>query len=513
MVLLLTFVSVQSNAQTFLELNKQFLELFGAEKYSEAIVVGEKSVRQARIEFGTQHVNYAISLDNLATGYYRLGDLQKALVNYKFTITAYTSAGNPEYGSDLALTQNQVGNIYFGQGHYDSAVTYFKQSATYFNQHRDGNIENLLTVSKNIIDCYVELSDYDELFRSCDQLLPLIVEHKGKGDPLYYKVLFYKGMALFELGFAVEAEAVLHEALPLAEKHFTRNHLEYTEVLVMLFRAASGQQKNIEAERYILEAISIYESSLPSEKMSLALVYKGTGNFYSDRGDFSKAQEYFLKSLQLLGDLGLSADDLYHLTSQSLAYSYVQSGHLTEAKKMLDELTRIITASKGKESIEVAELLIVLGGVEVQLNQLSAAENHALEGIRIIKKITKGSHHLLAVAKEALGTVYNRLGNSQQSIATFKEALADETSSAGAETRQAASLYSNIGITYFEMGSYALAEEAYRKSLDIRKKLLGNQHPEYALSLINLGMVNVYQGRYIEADELLAAAAQIFISR
>jgi tetratricopeptide (TPR) repeat protein len=53
-----------------------------------------------------------------------------------------------------------------------------------------------------------------------------------------------------------------------------------------------------------------------------------------------------------------------------------------------------------------------------------------------------------------------------------------------------------------QQGRYAEAEPLYKRSLAIREKALGPDHPDVALSLNNLAGLYDNQGRYAEAEPL-----------
>ncbi|WP_130758759.1 tetratricopeptide repeat protein, partial [Microcystis aeruginosa] len=65
----------------------------------------------------------------------------------------------------------------------------------------------------------------------------------------------------------------------------------------------------------------------------------------------------------------------------------------------------------------------------------------------------------------------------------------------------AASL-NNLAGLYKSQGRYTEAEPLYREALDLRKRLLGDNHPDVAASLNNLAGLYKSQGRYTEAEPL-----------
>jgi tetratricopeptide (TPR) repeat protein len=53
------------------------------------------------------------------------------------------------------------------------------------------------------------------------------------------------------------------------------------------------------------------------------------------------------------------------------------------------------------------------------------------------------------------------------------------------------------------------AEPLYLQALELRKKLLGNEHPDVAISLNNLALLYNTQGRYEEAELLYLQALEL----
>src|SRR3989338_6000626 len=52
----------------------------------------------------------------------------------------------------------------------------------------------------------------------------------------------------------------------------------------------------------------------------------------------------------------------------------------------------------------------------------------------------------------------------------------------------------------YQAGKYSQAEPLYRRSLEIREKVLGPEHPDVAASLNNLAGLYDAQGRYAQAE-------------
>ena len=71
--------------------------------------------------------------------------------------------------------------------------------------------------------------------------------------------------------------------------------------------------------------------------------------------------------------------------------------------------------------------------------------------------------------------------------------------------------FNNLAGLYHNQGRYDDAEPLYLQALDMRKKLLGDEHPDVASSLSNLAGLYHLQGRYDEAEPLYLQTIEISI--
>jgi tetratricopeptide (TPR) repeat protein len=61
-------------------------------------------------------------------------------------------------------------------------------------------------------------------------------------------------------------------------------------------------------------------------------------------------------------------------------------------------------------------------------------------------------------------------------------------------------------------GEYQEAEPVYRKGLEIRQRMLGEEHPDTATSYNNVAMNLNAQGKYEEAEPVFRLAYEILLS-
>ena len=71
--------------------------------------------------------------------------------------------------------------------------------------------------------------------------------------------------------------------------------------------------------------------------------------------------------------------------------------------------------------------------------------------------------------------------------------------------------YGGIGNVYNSQGQYERALEYYQKSLEIRIRVFGSDHPDVAVSYENLAAVYQTQGNHVQTKEMVTMAYHIFL--
>ena len=81
-------------------------------------------------------------------------------------------------------------------------------------------------------------------------------------------------------------------------------------------------------------------------------------------------------------------------------------------------------------------------------------------------------------------------------------AALEEAESFGPDDQRLGTSLNNLGVLYQARGKYAEAEPLFKRSLAIREKALGAEHPDVIQSLNNVAGFYYNQGKYAEAEPL-----------
>ncbi|MFB2882394.1 tetratricopeptide repeat protein [Floridanema aerugineum] len=101
-------------------------------------------------------------------------------------------------------------------------------------------------------------------------------------------------------------------------------------------------------------------------------------------------------------------------------------------------------------------------------------------------------------------------GKYAEAIPLAQRSLAIREKALGSEHPDVALSLNNLAALYEQMGNYAQAEPLYQRSLAILEKVLGSEHPDVAGSLNNLGLLYRRMGNYAQAEPLFQRSLAIW---
>jgi tetratricopeptide (TPR) repeat protein len=110
---------------------------------------------------------------------------------------------------------------------------------------------------------------------------------------------------------------------------------------------------------------------------------------------------------------------------------------------------------------------------------------------------------------EALALRWNTQGRFRDAILKMENVLEMRRKLLGIEHPDVATSLNNLAVLYYSQGRYSEAEPLYQQALEIRRKLLGTEHPDVAQSLHDLAYLYSSQGRYSEAEPLYQQALEM----
>ena len=201
----------------------------------------------------------------------------------------------------------------------------------------------------------------------------------------------------------------------------------------------------------------------------------------------AKIQEY----RQLLTDEPLKrAAESWELEGRVL-FSQLR---LEEAQQAIEEAVKLDSSNP--------EYLLTLADYLRWNGDYQRMEEVSLQAVSAIASEQPTDEEFLSEAHSLLGLAYLYGGKYNLAHNFLQQSLEMRKKLLGGEHPDVAKSLNNLAALYESQGKYGAAEPLYIESLAMNKKLLGEEHPSVATSLNNLAALYYSQGKYEAAEPL-----------
>jgi tetratricopeptide (TPR) repeat protein len=180
-------------------------------------------------------------------------------------------------------------------------------------------------------------------------------------------------------------------------------------------------------------------------------------------------------------------------TLESLADMREERGEFAPAREARKQVLQIRTRLKGADYWRSTDARLALANCEL-LERLGGDERKLLRRASALNR--------------EFDELY-RKGKFAEAVTQAKGALEIRQKLLGEEHAEYATDLNNLALLYDSMGDYTKAEPLYHNALEIRKQALGENHPDYAQSLNNLAGLYESIGYYAKAEPLYRKALEI----
>ncbi|MBC7864378.1 MAG: tetratricopeptide repeat protein [Bacteroidia bacterium] len=209
----------------------------------------------------------------------------------------------------------------------------------------------------------------------------------------------------------------------------------------------------------------------------LASALNNSGFICMDRGEISKALEFYIQSLKLEEETGDLVGTAY--AYQNIGSVYNSQGNIREALEFYSKSLSI--EEKLGDKFGIASSLNNIGFIYAHQGDTAKALEYYTRSLKLKREI--GDQNGIAITLNNLGVIYDNRGNIKKALEYYMQAL--EIEKELGNKRGIGNALNNIGFIYFNQNDAAKGLEYYFKSLEIRKEL-GDKEGQ-AQSLNNIG--------------------------
>ncbi len=310
---------------------------------------------------------------------------------------------------------------------------------------------------------------------------------------------------LLERDRAVEAEALLREALPLQRALYGELHSEIGLTLNNLGLAV--QRRDYEAaEALFREAAALQRRLYAGPHPHLATTLNNLALLQQQRGRLAEAEKEYQQALVMQraaygGDHPNLASTLNNLAGLREA-----QGRYAEAEQGYREAAAMQARVLGAEHAETANTLNNLAQVLVALTRLDEADTLYRHALDVMRRTLGDRHRRVAAILNNLGDLAQTRGDLAGAERLYREALEILRGSLGPRHADLVAALSNLASLLQDKGDLPAAEAGFREALAIARERLGAQHPSSALTACGLAALRTRQGHPLEAEELARGA-------
>ncbi len=259
------------------------------------------------------------------------------------------------------------------------------------------------------------------------------------------------------------------------------------------------------AEAFLREALALRSASLGARHPETLESLSDLAQHRVEQGLYDEARELFERVLQAQQEV-LGRSHLSTLRTQvHLGLLWADVGDRTRAAENLRQALPVLREALGEDHPEVATALHNLGGLESDPKE---AERRLTQALEIRRRLYDDDDPRTAKTRSNLVVILTRL-KDPRATTLAQEELALRRKRLGNDHPQIGHALAILGEALYQAGRIEEGLATFRQSIAHVETSLGPDHPKTAYPVSRLGNLLVEQGRAREAEQLLRRAVTI----
>ncbi len=231
---------------------------------------------------------------------------------------------------------------------------------------------------------------------------------------------------------------------------------------------------------------------------------------YRALGLYDQAEPLAVRSADLDRKVLGNRDTETVKAEELLAELYRDQGEYGKAESLLAKVLDTKRAALGAANPEVAGVMGELG----ECFYWEAKDDQAIALLRSTLAIDRrNGPNYGASTRNYLALTLERKGDFDEARKLLAEAVEINRRVLGTNSPDYAISLHNLGSALIDQGDLLGAEAKLREAMEVRRVVLGTGHPDYAVSLNNLGYVLIEQGEWRKAEPVLKESLEINLKR
>jgi eukaryotic-like serine/threonine-protein kinase len=329
-------------------------------------------------------------------------------------------------------------------------------------------------------------------------------------DPKIQAELYQNlGSIYLKLGKFEDAASLLQSALDQRRSLFGPDSPEVADSLVDLALLRDAQGKYNEAETLARQGLEIAKRKLPPNHPALGRDTSTLGRILEDRGNYAQAIQVLEEAVRLQSQPDGPTSDLAE-TMTELANSHYYAGNYKTSDSLNRKVLEMDRQLYGNRHPHVADDLINLGAIQLDLGHFKEAEEYDRQALDIIRSFYGEDNPETASALTILGRALVTQGRDDEAAGMLQQALTIQEHAYGKVHPRIASVLNELGKIAQRQKKYQEAEHDFRRMAAIYRSVYAGKHYYIGIALSNLSGVYQDQKDYQQAEHLLREALKIY---
>jgi tetratricopeptide (TPR) repeat protein len=412
---------------------------------------------------------------------------------------------------ETAVTLNNLGNAYGALGDHSKERDFLErtlkiQEAHYGKDH----IETAVTLN-NLGSAYGALGDQGKKRDFLERTLKIQEAHYGKDHIETAGTLNNLGSAYGALGDQGKMRDFLERTLKIQEAHYGKDHIETAGTLNNLGSAYGALGDHSKERDFLERTLKIQEAHYGKDHIETARTLNNLGSAYGALGDHSKERDFLERTLKIQ-EAHYGKDHIETAgTLNNLGSAYGALGDQGKKRDFLERTLKIQEAHYGKDHIETAGTLNNLGSAYGALGDQGKMRDF-LERTLKIQEAHYGKDHIeTAGTLNNLGSAYGALGDHSKERDFLERTLKIQEAHYGKDHIETARTLHNLGSAYGALGDHSKERDFLERTLKIKEAHYGKDHIETAVTLHNLGNAYGALGDQGKMRDFLERTLKIFM--
>ena len=393
-----------------------------------------------------------------------IGQPEEALKYGEMALACNLKVIGPDH-PDTAASYMTTAQTLLENDNYESAIAYHNKALRIF-ENAYGTEHYEVATCHNIIGiaCLQKDSDLSEAIKHLEKALNLFLKVLGSEEPEVGTCYHNLGVAHSRLRKDNKALEYYEQALELQIKIYGPDHPNVTATNQNLGEFYLNKEDYEKANLYLGESLKSSLKTVEDED-SIEAKYKGylaEGIEHAEVGDWKKAEDSFLKSLDLMKLYSPNSHEMAE-SHKDMAEIYIGGKEYDKAIEHYEKGLDIFLNIYGEEHLEVASVYNLIGIAYRSKNSSDRAIENYEHSLDIYLKVLGSNHIKVSNCYYNIATALTDLKEYSKAIKYYNKALSIDLKFPG-QIESVAATYHNIGTNYAELGNYKRAKRFLLKA-------------------------------------------------